>query len=162
MNVDGTKPNNITKDEVEHLYPTWSPDGNRIVYQSDEKGGWNIFLVNSDGSNETCLTCSQQGAFYSPAWSPDGNQIAFTVQTTKDESSREICVMNIDGVDMNCLTNNSYYEDNPAWSPDGKMLAFTSAQDGDWDIYTMNMDGSGVRQVVNNTGKDYFPAWQPK
>jgi len=40
------------------VHPTWSPDGSRIAYMHDrDDGGSDIWIVNRDGSNPSCLTC---------------------------------------------------------------------------------------------------------
>src|SRR5215211_4417621 len=57
MNADGSGKINLTKSpEVEELNPSWSPDGTKIVFQSDRDGSTEIYKMNADGSNPTRLT----------------------------------------------------------------------------------------------------------
>jgi pSer/pThr/pTyr-binding forkhead associated (FHA) protein len=60
----------------EDTAPILSPDGQRIAFMSRREGNWDIYLINSDGSDLQHLTTdpAQDGL---PAWSPDGNAIAF-------------------------------------------------------------------------------------
>ena len=39
-------------------------DGNRIAFQSDRDGGWEIFVMNADGTN--VVTTNQRGM--NPVW----------------------------------------------------------------------------------------------
>src|SRR5258708_14936766 len=98
--------------------------------------------MNADGSGQTALTDSQNGAF-GKSWTAGGTAVpaSATITTTgriaygsrtggNADSFSEIWVMNADGSSHTRLTNNNYYEDEPAWSPDGTKLAYASAADG--------------------------------
>jgi TolB protein len=56
--------------------PAPSPDGNRIAFMSLRDGNWEIYVVNTDGSNLQRLT-DDPGQDGLPTWSPDGRAIAF-------------------------------------------------------------------------------------
>ncbi|MFP6642604.1 MAG: protein kinase, partial [Candidatus Latescibacterota bacterium] len=53
-----------------------SPDGSKIAFVSDRDGNHEIYVMDSDGSNQTRLT-SNYASDYDPSWSPDGSKIAF-------------------------------------------------------------------------------------
>jgi Tol biopolymer transport system component len=59
--------------------PAFSPDGGTIAFASDRSGvsgGFEIYTVKIDGTDETRLTTSA-GDDIDPSWSPDGSRIAF-------------------------------------------------------------------------------------
>jgi len=87
-----------------------------------------------------------------------GGKIAFV---SEREGDFAIYVMNADGSDVTCLTDNPSGDFHPAWSPDGRKIAFESGRDGLYDIYVMNADGSDVTRLTNNPGRDFHYAWSP-
>lgn len=59
--------------------PTWSPDGDQLLFQSNRDQAWQIFKMNLDGSGLVNLSKIARQNVDGPArWSPDGREIAFT------------------------------------------------------------------------------------
>jgi|GEM_PF-682334 len=63
-------------DNNEDTAPALSPDGQKIAFMSRRSGNWEIYMVNTDGSDLQRLTDdpAEDGL---PAWSPDGRALAF-------------------------------------------------------------------------------------
>ncbi len=79
MNGDGTNVRRITNNKFADNFPTLSPDGSKIVFDSNRLrteaepiNTSHLFLMNTDGTEQTLLA---RGG--SPTWSPDGKKIAF-------------------------------------------------------------------------------------
>jgi Tol biopolymer transport system component len=142
--------------------PAWSPDGSRIAFSRHgvqvQNGtvGWDIYLMDADGSNETRLTYDY-GPHSSPTWSPDGQKIALV------SYHAQIYVMEKDGSNLLPLTNGPALNIEPVWSPDGARIAFMrfTADTDTNEIYVMDADGSNQTRLTNSPGGSRHPAWSP-
>jgi TolB protein len=149
MNADGSGWQQLTNDlKYEHYYSSLSFDGSEIVFSSSRAGGFEIFMMNSDGSNLRRLT-SGMGEFYAPALSPDSTKIIATRHTG---GKNYITLLNRDGGFIRDL--NSYFDcKDPVWSPDGSEILFAAdPKKTGIQFFVMNTDGSNVRQITDMGG----------
>jgi len=153
INADGTTLRTVTQGPRDDN-PMWSPDGRKIVFQSDrtQRNDWDIYVVNWDGSGLKRLTAGP-ATDQDPAWSPDGRRIAFL----RDGS---IHVMNADGTGVTQLSFTGF-DSHPSWSPDGSQIVFASSRTGVNAIHVMDADGTNVIQLTGDSAIDYSPSWSP-
>ncbi len=140
----------------------------KIVFVSRRDGASQIYIMNTDGSEQQRLTNS--GEAFTPAISPDGTRILFNSTGNGNAEiwvmllhpatfSAEIHVMNSDGSGDAAITQAGATSEYPCWSPDGKQIAFQTSQDGNFEIYIMNADGSDPRRLTYNDAFDGRPSW---
>jgi len=132
----------------------------QIAFASDRDGNGEIYVMNTDWSNQHNLT-NHPAADWHPTWSPDGTRIAFC---SVRDGNIEIYVMDGDGSNVRRLTNHIGLDQFPSWSPDGSHIAFVSNRDGNCGIYVMDADGANIRRLVQaNAGLTEYqqPAWSP-
>jgi dipeptidyl aminopeptidase/acylaminoacyl peptidase len=136
--------------------PTFSPDGQTILFHSRE-GGDVPAIYRTVGTDHQVLRRESvpiQGE--SPAWTPD----ARFVYKGCLGGSCGLILCNIDGSFPFQLTYDPS-DTNPAVSPDGQSVTFMSHRTGNWDVYTVGIDGTGLTQLTADTANDGLPAWSP-
>ncbi len=159
MNADGSGQTNLTDNSASDMRPSWSPDGTKIVFQSNRDDTYpEIYTMDADGSNVTRLTNDPE-IDMSPSWSPYGNKIVFV---SRREGNDEIYIMDAGGSNITRLTENSATDLSPSWSPDGTKIVFVSSQHPPYyDVYIMDADGSNVTRLTDNSANDSWPSWSP-
>jgi TolB protein len=142
-------------------WPSFTPNGKRILFDSDLKGGNNeIYVMHTDGSHLHPLTRGSNGSF-DAVMSPDGRKIAFS-RFVGTSGNLEIFTMRADGSHERRRTHNSGRDELPSWFANSHKLAFESDRDGDDEIFTMHSDGSRQRHLTRNDGvNDVEPALSP-
>ena len=135
--------------------PSWSPDGNEVVFYSERDGKADLVVADRAGRNRRTLsqTPADEGG---PAFSPNGQFIAFDSDAG---GSFDIWIMRRDGSDVRRLTTDQARDVAPAWSPDSQHIVFMSSRDNpEFDLYEMNADGTGVRRLTNGSS-NWFPQY---
>lgn len=148
-------------------YPSPSPDGERVVFQSNRTGRWELYVMAADGSDVRQLT-DRPGDNVTPSWSPDGQHIVFAAN---DGENSDIYLMNADGSNVQRLTTHPGDDSHPHWLFDGSRIMFnsprTTADLGvDWldqwhEVYSMKPDGSDLRQHTEQRTVCTFPSFSP-
>ena len=73
MNADGTHPVRLTEDARFNWFPSWSPDGKRIVFvraTHDDQTTADIYVINADGTGLVNLTQTPDVGEWHPSWRP--------------------------------------------------------------------------------------------
>jgi TolB protein len=104
--VDGSNQQRLTFTRALDEVPSWSPDSQQILFSSDmhdepQSGTYDIYIINSDGSDLRRLTDTPGMASY-PWMSNDGSKIVYSYQEGR-EGAPEVWIMNADGSDPRVL-----------------------------------------------------------
>ncbi|MFU8862214.1 MAG: TolB family protein [Cyclonatronaceae bacterium] len=151
--------------------PSWSPDGEQIVFSSFYKStsvGPSLWIMNADGSEPRPLYDPEPDNIHSPPlpgnnprWSPDGTKVAFDLCVNCQISTNlAIFVFDLETEELTRLTEEppGYQSSVPRWSPDGNRIAFLSNRDyvdadtlrNRRDLYVMDTDGSNQIRVTDS------------
>jgi TolB protein len=150
MNADGSGQHRVPNTDGGE-YPSWSPDGERIAFNSNLSGDHVMYIVEVDGSGLVDLSSVGEG--WQVDWSPDGRSILFTSHRDHPDNYTDIYVMHPDGSGVERLTNNSAYT--PAWSPDGSHIVFSAP-----GLFVMRADGSSITSLpAEGIGETSLPDW---
>jgi TolB protein len=151
----------LTKDKEPENYPSWSPDGKRLLYQRDYDGS-GIYMIDADGKNRHRLSPTP-GFDATPSWSPDGKKIIYTrivgLIAAGQVPKTEIHVMNVDGSADQIILAKSDFSVEPRWSVNNQIV-FMKRINESQQIFVMNSDGTNVKQLTHE-GDNGDPVWSP-
>ena len=99
--------------------PSYSPDGSKIVFNSDRGGSQQLYVMDSGGGGIKRISFGN-GKYGTPVWSPRGDLIAFT---KIEGGTFYIGVMRPDGSGERLLTQDFLVE-GPTWAPNGRVLMY--------------------------------------
>jgi Tol biopolymer transport system component len=145
--------------------PVWTPDGQRIVYSSLQKGGApNLWWIRADGAGDAQRLTESKSVHYASSWRPDGKVLALSQQNP--DTTFDILTLPIEGDEKSGwkagepkpFVNSASSEMEPAFSPDGRWLAYQSNESGSYEVYVRPFPGPGGKWPIS-TGSGVFPEW---
>jgi len=150
---------NLTNNAATDDEPSFSPDGNKIVFVSNRDGNNEIYVMNTLGNNLTRLTTNSVNDT-NPSFSPDGSRILFISQRA---GPREIYIMIANGTDPVRLTSDGNSKSFPSFSADGSKIVFSQIVTFQGaGIWTMPANGSNHVQLTNPaTSTDQYGSFSP-
>ena len=168
INADGSGFQELTSGSDNNAFPSYSPDGNRLVFRTFGKSGQGLRIMNLETQTVTTLTSAYDNF---PLWSPRGDLIMFARQV---EGAYDIFTIKPDGTSLRRLTDGKGNDAHMSWSFDGESIAFASSRMGFKDeaaytdapqpygeIFVMRFDGTHVEQLTDNQWEEGTPGWQP-
>lgn len=170
INDDGSGFKVLTSGANNNAFPSFAPDGKRIVYRTLGPEGQGLRIMNLADGSVTKLTNGEWDNF--ALWSPRGDRIAFVRRNSVGDF--QIFTIHPDGSGLKQLSNTHGNDAHLAWSPDGEHLLFASSRMGFKDealyteapqpygeVFVMKADGTEVQQLTDNQWEEAGPAWLP-
>lgn len=162
MDALGGSQRRATRNQSINAFPSWSPDGNAIVYMSYAfRRSPHLFRVVRGGAQQAGRLLQKldpNRPVYRGVYDPTGGRLAVVISV---DGAAEIFTVDVDGRNLRRLTNHKAIDVAPSWSPDGSRIAFVSDRTGAPQVYVMNADGSGQRRLTFDGSYNTGPAWSP-
>jgi len=143
---------------AEDSLPSWSAEGNRIVFASNREGDriWRIYAMWAEDHGEV----TNLGFGQSPDWHPLADQIVFRGCDASGNGCG-LWTMSASGSSRAPLTTVPS-DDRPTWSPDGSSVVFMSNErHGNPEIYRMDVGSGAVTRLTDSPAIDGLPVVSP-
>ena len=147
---------NITRSPGVHdRSAQWSPNGQFMVYISDETGETELFMQKEEGGEAVRLTKDNDAYIRGFSWSPDSKTVVYT-----DRKNR------ISLVDVSTKHKTIVLEDpvseprNVSFSPDSKWLTYTRIAENDFNVvYVYNLAEKKEYPVTDKWYESFAPVF---
>ena len=133
--------------------PMLSPDGRRMVFNSDRSGFYEIHVADAEGFKQIALTAMGPTSMGSPRWSPDSRTIAFD---RYEDGHSSIYTIGADGGKPRRIISDAIRDIRPSFSHDGKWIYFASTRSGPLEIWKVSVDGGTPQQLTHDSGNEPF------
>lgn len=179
IDANGKNAEQITRSPMPELHPSWSPDGQHLVYcrlnTGEDRG--ELWIV--DLANPGVKRFIGEGLF--PDWSPKGDKIVY--QRARARGSRWFSIWTLEFKNDEVLYPTEVANSphgafiSPTWSADGTQIAFSAViadeqaasgrtqlqltGKGRADIVIVDEDGVGLQRLTDGSGENYGPTWSP-
>jgi Tol biopolymer transport system component len=149
-------------------YPVWSPDGDRLVYSSNQAGSLDLYVKETAASSQESGTVVLKNSHQKRAmdWTPDGRQVVFLdsagslgprlpmmfAMGSQPDGSGGLTLGNNPGASIRSV-------DQVQVSPDGHWLAYVSDVNGAAQVYVRQFPDGARRWQVSTDG-GFEPKWR--
>jgi hypothetical protein len=141
------------------LNPSWTPDGKRILYVTNNEVAWgtgDIWSVAVDNPQDRRKVLSEETSWSArPETSPDGKQVLFA--SYHGRQWKQLWVTTPDGAAPLPVSFGEFDRWNARWSPDGKRIALISNAHGNTSLVIHDFVGSAEVPVVAGKRRYLIP-----
>jgi TolB protein len=143
-----------------NISPSFSPNGDRIVFTSDRVGNPEVYIADADGTNPEPLTSPTYGEKSHRAegkWSPNGQFVAYM---SRMSDVNQVMMLSLRTMTPKQITSDGRNEQ-PSWAPDSRHLVVTSNRSGSRQLWVVDIETGRSRQLTRGSDAR-FGAWSPR
>ncbi len=165
LQADGTNLQRITANSFLDLYPTWSPEGDRLAFLSMREKDLDIYIMKTDGSDQKLLYDS--GSHDADIdWRKDNIVFTsnFSIWTMQDDGTLPTRITNPLNAGQWGKANLPIGDYDPRFDQSGKKIVFERLEDpnsthGDYNIFVVNSDGTGETRLTDTGYSQGLASW---
>jgi Tol biopolymer transport system component len=139
----------FTADPFINNAPVFSPDGSRVVFETNPKGVLDLHVrdVSGLGGQEVMLETAEQKR------PTDWRGRFLLYQSLNSKTGWDVWALPMDGPRQPIsVAQTTYDERNAEFSPDGRWIAYQSNESGQSEIYAQPFPGPGRKERISTSG----------
>jgi serine/threonine protein kinase len=148
----------FTFDRTQSSGSIWSPDGSRVVFNSERKGHMDLYQKSSSGAGAEEVLLEDNFDKYPEGWSPDGRFILYA--SLGGPTGFDLFALPLFG-DRKPIPflQTQFNEISGRFSPDGRWVAYSSNESGRYEVYVTPFPGPGGKWQISTAG-GVWPRWR--
>jgi len=146
ISIDISK--NISKSSGDDMAAEWSPDGNKLIYQSNRNGNWDIFQYDITLDTTMQLTYNSSNE-QNPQWHPSGNQLIYDSDKDADQF---LYLQNLESGAISSLFDRKIICKQASLAPDGRMVYFLGfdEQNENWELFSYHFIYDNLNRLTDH------------
>jgi eukaryotic-like serine/threonine-protein kinase len=148
--------NAATQLEGEGTYPLWSPDSNRIAFESQTHLTLYVRSTDVPAQDQVIVNDAQRKILND--WSPQGNYLLYTTLNPSTKLDLVLFPMSGDKKAIPLL-HTPFNESQGRIAPDGRWIAYVSDESGTQEVYIQRFPSLGYKRIVS-IGGGVEPMWR--
>ncbi len=167
-NIDGSNVKRLTNNKVYDAEVAVSPDGKRIIFTRQIDGKLDVWMMNSDGTNEHQLTFTDDWQEGAPFFLPDNKTVTMRAWKRSEKGGRmtfmTVFTLDTDTKEVKELTKDKWMNWAPYPTPDGKHYVFVRPLKNNpmnWEVFLGSIAGGEPVRLTYNDSFDGFPSVSP-
>lgn len=152
----------FTSDPAWEAFPTWSPDGSRIIFTSNRSGTYDLYQKTSNGGGAEELVYTSSEGKGPNSWSPDGRFLLY-YSLGQPTHLKLLAVAGPADRKPVPLVDAQFTSITGRFSPDGRWIVYSSNESGKNEVAVRPFDpasGTAGKPVIVTGGGGRAPLWR--